>query len=65
MTFKKLFIEEELIKLGLNERQLKAADFVKEKGFITNRVYQRLTKVSKITSTRDLTNLVKKVFSKK
>lgn len=44
--------------MTLNERQKKALDYVKEKGSITNKIYQELNKVSKPTSTRDLTELV-------
>ncbi|ODS40348.1 hypothetical protein BEH94_05465 [Candidatus Altiarchaeales archaeon WOR_SM1_SCG] len=43
---------------GLNERQLKAVEYVKEKGSITNSIYQQLFDVSKRTSSSDLTKLV-------
>jgi len=56
--FKDNLNEEQLSKLGLNERQLKAVAFVKEKGKITNKDYQELNEVSKATATRDLTELV-------
>ena len=52
--------EERLIKLGINERQLKSIFFVKEKGKISNTDYQELYNVSKATATRDLTELVEK-----
>ena len=42
----------------LNERQVKAVEFVKENGRITNGIYQKLTDVSKKTATRDLKQLV-------
>jgi ATP-dependent DNA helicase RecG len=58
--FKNNFSEEQLIKLGLNARQLKAIFFVKEKGKISNAVFQDLCNVSKATATRDLTQLVEK-----
>lgn len=51
---------EYLRKLGLNERQIKAVLYVKEKGNITNKEYQELFKVSRITATRDLSELVEK-----
>jgi len=54
-----------LSRLGLNERQLKAVKYVKEKGKITNLEYQKLTGASKPTSTRDLLELVKKSVFKK
>jgi ATP-dependent DNA helicase RecG len=58
--FKNKLTEEQLIKLGLNDRQLKAVDYVKEKGKITNKEYQRLFTVSRETASRDLADLTKK-----
>ena len=59
-----VFTETFLSRLGLNERQLKAVKYVKEKGKITNKEYKELTVVSKPTATRDLTELTqKKVFA--
>ena len=55
-----IFTESTLSKLGLNDRQLKAVKYVKEKGRITNREYKELNGVSKPTSTRDLTELLEK-----
>ncbi|MGO3109717.1 MAG: DeoR family transcriptional regulator [Sphingobacterium sp.] len=55
---------EQLTKLGLNERQLKAVEYVKEKGKITNKEYQELFKVARMTATRDLTELVDKAVFK-
>ena len=52
--------EKELMKLGLNPRQVKAVLFVKEKGRITNADYQELNSVSRYTATRDLSELVEK-----
>ncbi len=67
VEFKKdIYNQENLIKLGLNERQLKAVLFVKEKRKITNSIYQELNLVSRATATRDLTDLVEKdIFSLK
>jgi len=56
--YKDIYTEENLRAMGLNERQIKAVLYVKEKGKITNREYQELTLVSKPTSTRDLQALV-------
>lgn len=53
-----IYTEEALNRLGLNERQLKAVKYVKEKGKITNKEYQELTGVSKPTATRELSKLV-------
>lgn len=55
-----IFKKKEISFFGLNERQLKAVDFIKEKGSITNSEYQKLNEVSKATATRDLTELVEK-----
>lgn len=58
--FKNNLTQEHLTKLGLNDRQVKAIIFVKEKGKISNADYQELFSVSKATSTRDLTELLDK-----
>ncbi len=63
MTFifyKDKWNEENLRKLGLNERQIKAVMYVKDYGKITNKKYQELNNVSKRTATRDFENLIKK-----
>lgn len=52
--------DERLASFELNERQLKALTFVKERGKITNQDYQKLVSVSKPTATRDLEELLKK-----
>ncbi|MDR0309392.1 MAG: putative DNA binding domain-containing protein, partial [Candidatus Methanoplasma sp.] len=58
--FKDRFNEEQLTKLGLNPRQVKAVLYVKENGRITNAKYQEINSVSRYTATRDLTELVGK-----
>lgn len=45
---------------GLNERQRKALEYIKEHGKITNREYQALNNTTKATATRDLRDLVEK-----
>lgn len=57
---KDIYNEKYLQSLDLNERQVKAVLYVKEKGKITNSDYQTLNNVSKATATRDLTELVEK-----
>jgi len=53
--------EENLKKLGLNARQIKAVMYVKVNGKITNKNYKEFIEdISRITPTRDLTNLVGK-----
>jgi ATP-dependent DNA helicase RecG len=56
--FKDRFTEEQLQKLGLNERQVKAVLYVKENGKITSVEYQEINDVSKRTATNDLSELV-------
>ncbi len=58
--YKDIYTEENLQKMGLNDRQIKAVWLIKEKGKITNRAYRELTTTSKPTATRDLSELVKK-----
>lgn len=62
--YKDKYTQDNLEKLGLNERQIKAVLFLKEKGEITNKEYQKLNSTSERTATRDLTNLVKKQILK-
>ena len=65
LTFKKdIYNVENLKELGLNDRQVKAVLYVKEKGRITNKEYQEINEVSKRTATNELTVLeTKKVFN--
>ncbi len=53
-----LFTESNLAQMGLNERQLQAVKYVKEKRQITNKEYQKINSVSKATATRELSKLV-------
>lgn len=52
--YKDIYTEDYLAKLGLNERQIKAVMYVKEKGEITNKEYQGICNISKATARRDL-----------
>jgi len=62
--YKDIYTEENLRKMGLNERQIKAVMYVKEKGKITNKEYQQLVGTIKKTASRDLVDLVRKeIFS--
>ncbi|RPH48680.1 MAG: transcriptional regulator [Desulfobacteraceae bacterium] len=57
--------EEKIRKLGLNERQVKAVMYVKEKGKITNKEYSKFANLNSRTSLRDLNNLCeKRIFEK-
>jgi len=60
--YKDKWTEENLKKLDLNERQIKAVAYVKEEGKITNNQYQKIFSVSKAIATRNLTTLVNKGF---
>ena len=61
-----IYGEENLGKMGLNERQIQAVIYIKKNKKITNSEYMDLTKISKQTATRDLSKLVKsKVLEKK
>ena len=57
---KDIYTEEYLQRLGLNEREIKAVMFVKEKGKITNKEYQQLNSVSNKTAYLELSSLVQK-----
>ena len=55
--YKDNLTEEQLVKLGLNARQVKAVQYVKEKGKITNKEYQDINDISRRTATDELTEL--------
>ena len=58
--FKDIYTEENLRKMGLNERQIKAVLYIKQKGKITNKDYKNLTGISRQMATIDLNQLVEK-----
>ena len=62
---KDIYNKEDLSKLGMNERQIKAILYVKENTKITNSEYQTLNSVSKRTATNDLTDLVSQSILRK
>ena len=57
---KDIYTEDYLRKQGLNERQVKAVFYVKEKGNITNAEYQKLNNIGKTVTLSELQNLVEK-----
>ncbi len=68
VIFKKnTYNKEDLQKINLNERQIKAVLFVKEKGKISNKEYQEICEVSKGTATKELRELTDKydIFKRK
>lgn len=63
--YKDKFTEENLRKMGLNKRQIKAVMYVKEKGKITNETYQKICNIKKRQSSIDLKELeTKKILEK-
>ena len=56
--YKDIYTEENLRKMGLNERQIRAIMYLKIRRKITNKEYQELNLVSKPSATRDLQALV-------
>lgn len=62
--YKDIYTEESLRKMGLNERQIEAVKYVKEKGKITNKEYQEICNVKKRQATDDLKFLEKIVFER-
>jgi len=63
--YKDRFTEEQLKKLGLNERQIEAVIYTKKYGKITNSDYQKLCNVSERTALRDLDDLINRDVIKK
>lgn len=57
--FKNTLNDKNLKLLGLNDRQLKAINYLKEHNKVTNGEYQSLTGCSRNTASRDLNELVK------
>ena len=57
---KDIYNKEDLSKLGLNERQIKAVLYVKENGKITNSEYQEVNGIGKSVTIDELRNLVDK-----
>ncbi|MCK9160940.1 MAG: putative DNA binding domain-containing protein [Bacteroidaceae bacterium] len=55
---KDIYNKENLSKLGLNERQIKAVLYVKGNGRITNAKYQKINEISRQMATNELHNLV-------
>lgn len=58
--FKNRYSADQLHKLGLNERQVKAVLYVVEKDSITSSVYQKYNTVGRTTAAMDLQELVAK-----
>ena len=60
LLLRDIFTKEVLDKLGLNERQMKAVQHVKENGDITNREYRQKLGLPNRTALRDLNELCAK-----
>ena len=63
--YKDIYTEENLRKMGLNERQIKAVMYVKQRGKITNKDYQELNTVKERMATIELAKLVEKGILRK
>ncbi len=63
--YKDNLTEENLNKLGLNARQIKAIVYMKEKGSITNKEYKSFFNITDRTALRDLNDLISKEFVQK
>jgi len=63
--YKDIYTEENLRKIGLNERQIKAVIYTKQNGKITNTEYQKIGNVKKRQASNDLLELEKKKIFKK
>jgi ATP-dependent DNA helicase RecG len=55
---KDIYTEDYLQSLQLNKRQIKALIFIKERGAITNALYQAVNSISKPVATKELSDLV-------
>ncbi|GHS86230.1 ATP-dependent DNA helicase [Bacteroidia bacterium] len=55
---KNIYNHDSLKEIGLNERQIKAMLYVKQKGKITNKEYQEINQISNRTATNELKELV-------
>lgn len=66
VTFSKdLYAKERLTVLGLSDRQVKAVQYAKEHGSITNKAYRELVGVTDRTALRDLKDLIdRNIFRK-
>lgn len=58
--YQNIITDNYLDNLELNERQIKAINYVREKKRITNKEYQNLTNCSRRTASRDLQELIEK-----
>jgi len=64
VTLRREITEGYLRNVGLNERQIKIVQYIREKGSISNKDYQDLFNVSRATATRDMRSLVEKEILK-
>ena len=52
--FKNNLTTEQLTKLGLNDRQIRAMLYIQEKGEITNSIYQKINEIGRTIATKEL-----------
>jgi ATP-dependent DNA helicase RecG len=61
LTFRKSKLTEEYIeRLGLNERQMKAIEYLKEHNHISNKEYREINTIGKVVAVKELNQMVKK-----
>lgn len=65
VIFKDILNENYFVKLGLNDRQVTAIAYMKEKRTITNKEYQSLFNITDRTALRDLDDLMSKELVEK
>jgi len=53
------FVDSRFKELGLNERQIKAIDYIRENGKITNEEYQKINMIGRRQATNDLGMLIR------
>jgi ATP-dependent DNA helicase RecG len=63
--YKDIYTEENLRKMGLNDRQIKAVKYIEETGKNTNKKYQEICEVKKRQATDDLRQLEDKEILKR
>ena len=58
-------LKEEIPLEGLNERQRKAVEYIKQHGYVTRKDYQRINDIGKVMAVRELNQLINRKILKK
>jgi len=64
-SFEEQIDKEKLHILDINERQRKAIEYIKQNGFITGSIYQKINRLGKVYSVKELNDMVSKKIIKK